>query len=60
VVSRGYHLTALPTNRLRTASEWLFTAVGSRPPVQLGLVPGPEVPLETDAPELVHPAKEAS
>ncbi|HYJ75777.1 MAG TPA: FAD-dependent oxidoreductase, partial [Kineosporiaceae bacterium] len=58
VVTRGYHLTALPANRVRTASEWLFTAVGSRPPVQLGLVPGGEVPLDTDAPELVHPGRE--
>jgi NADH dehydrogenase len=54
VVTRGYHLTALPANRVRTASEWLFTAVGSRPPVQLGLVPGAEVPLDTDAPEPAH------
>jgi NADH dehydrogenase len=60
VVTRGYHLTALPANRVRTASEWLFTAVGSRPPVQLGLVPGDEVPLDTDAPELVHPREGAS
>ena len=51
VVARGYHLSALPANRLRTASEWLFTAVGSRPPVQLGLVPGPEVPLDSHVPE---------
>jgi NADH dehydrogenase len=51
VVTRGYHLSALPANRLRTASEWLFTAVGSRPSVQLGLIHGPDVPLETHAPE---------
>jgi NADH dehydrogenase len=51
VVARGYHLGALPANRIRTASEWLFTAVGSRPSVQLGLVRGPDVPLEAQAPE---------
>ncbi|MEU4244708.1 NAD(P)/FAD-dependent oxidoreductase [Actinoplanes sp. NPDC026619] len=55
-VTRGYHLTALPANRFRTAADWLFTAAGSRPAVQLGLVPGPAVPLDTDAPELVHPS----
>jgi NADH dehydrogenase len=57
VVTRGYHLTALPANRVRTAADWLFTAAGSRPAVQLGLVPGPAVPLDTDAPELVHPSR---
>ncbi|MCO8277680.1 NAD(P)/FAD-dependent oxidoreductase [Actinoplanes sp. TRM 88003] len=54
VVTRGYHLTALPANRWRTAADWLFTALGSRPAVQLSLVPGPAVPLDTDAPELIH------
>ena len=52
-VTRGYHLTALPANRVRTAADWLFAAVSSRPGVQLGLVPGPAVPLDTDAPELI-------
>lgn len=57
VVARGYHLTALPANRVRTAADWLFTAAGSRPAVHLGLVPGRAVPLDTDAPELVHPSR---
>ena len=56
-VTRGYHLSALPANRLRTATEWVFTAVGSRPGVELGLVPGPAVPLDTDTPELVHESR---
>ncbi|WP_127507822.1 NAD(P)/FAD-dependent oxidoreductase [Actinoplanes solisilvae] len=56
-ITRGYHLSALPANRVRTVADWLFTAAGSRPPVQLGLVPGPAVPLDTDAPELVHPSR---
>ncbi|MFI5907975.1 NAD(P)/FAD-dependent oxidoreductase [Dactylosporangium sp. NPDC051541] len=46
-VTRGYHLTALPANRLRTVASWLFTAAGARPGVGLGLVRGPAVPLET-------------
>jgi NADH dehydrogenase len=49
-VTRGYHLAALPANRLRTAADWLLTAASSRPGVQLGLVPGNAVPLE----ELAH------
>lgn len=53
-VARGYHLLALPANRARTAADWLFTAVGARPTVQLGLVPGAAVPLDTAAPELLH------
>ncbi|MCY1141617.1 NAD(P)/FAD-dependent oxidoreductase [Actinoplanes sp. Pm04-4] len=57
-VTRGYHLTALPANRVRTATDWLFTAVSSRPGVQLGLVPGPAVPLDTDAPELIASRKD--
>jgi len=56
-VTRGYHLTAMPANRLRTATDWLFSAVGSRPAVQLGLVPGAMVPLDTDAPETVQPPR---
>ena len=30
-VTRGYHLSALPANRLRTAADWLFAAVGHGP-----------------------------
>jgi len=30
LVTRGYHLAALQTNRLRTATDWLFTATGRR------------------------------
>jgi NADH dehydrogenase len=60
VVTRGYHLTALPTYRARTAADWLFTALGSRPPVHLGLVAGAAVPLDTDAPELVRRRRQGS
>jgi len=44
----------LPANRSRTAADWPFAAAGSRPSVQLGLVPGVAVPLDTAAPELIH------
>ncbi|MFR9775645.1 NAD(P)/FAD-dependent oxidoreductase [Micromonospora sp. MS34] len=53
-VTRGYHLAALPAGRARVAADWLLTALGSRPAVGLGLVPGPAVPLETGAPETLH------
>ncbi|TQJ23458.1 NADH dehydrogenase [Micromonospora sp. A202] len=53
-MARGYHLLSLPANRARTAADWLFAAVGSRPSVQLGLVPDAAVPLDTAAPELAR------
>lgn len=51
VVTRGYHLLALPGNRARTAADWLLGAVMSRQTVQLGLVSPAAVPLETASPE---------
>jgi NADH dehydrogenase len=54
VVTRGYHLMALPgmANRVRTAVDWALDALLGRQSVQLGLVRGPHVPLDTDSPEL--------
>jgi NADH:ubiquinone reductase (H+-translocating) len=49
-VTRGYHLLAMPGNRTRTAVDWLLDAVLGRETVQLGLVRGTAVPLETEAP----------
>jgi NADH dehydrogenase len=53
-VTRGYHLTAMPGNRVRTAADWLLDAVLPRQTVQLGLVRSTAVPLETAAPERPH------
>jgi NADH dehydrogenase len=53
-VTRGYHLLALPGNRVRTAADWLLDAVLPRQTVQLGLVRANAVPLETAAPERPH------
>jgi NADH:ubiquinone reductase (H+-translocating) len=53
-VTRGYHLTAMPGNRVRTAADWLLDAVLPRQTVQLGLVRANAVPLETAAPERPH------
>jgi NADH:ubiquinone reductase (H+-translocating) len=55
-VTRGYHLLSMPTNRARIAADWLLDAVLPRQTVQLGLVRGPNVPLETASPELEHAA----
>jgi NADH dehydrogenase len=51
-VTRGYHLLAMPGNRVRVAADWLLDAVLPRRDVQLGLVPARSVPLDTDAPEV--------
>ncbi len=50
VVTRGYHLYSLPGNRGRTAASWLTETAFGREGVQLGLVRGKDVPLDTDAP----------
>ncbi len=49
-VTRGYHLLSLPSNRVRTAVDWLTEAALPRQSVQLGLVRSGDVPLDTDAP----------
>jgi NADH dehydrogenase len=41
----------MPGNRVRTAADWLLDALLPRQTVQLGLVRGTAVPLETAAPE---------
>jgi NADH dehydrogenase len=38
VVTRGYHLYALPANRPRVATDWLNDVVEHRQFVRLGLV----------------------
>jgi NADH:ubiquinone reductase (H+-translocating) len=55
-VTRGYHLAAMPGNRVRTAADWLLDAVLPRQTVQLGLVRAAAVPLETATPERPHGA----
>jgi NADH dehydrogenase len=37
-VTRGYHLYALPANRMRVAADWLINIVGRHQFVQLGLI----------------------
>jgi NADH dehydrogenase len=50
-VARGYHLAAMPGNRVRVAADWLLNAVLPRQVVQLGLVRSWSVPLDTASPE---------
>ncbi|MER6142586.1 NAD(P)/FAD-dependent oxidoreductase [Streptomyces sparsogenes] len=58
LVTRGYHLMAMPGNRVRVAADWLLDAVLPPQGVQLGLVRSWSVPLDTEAPERVRtPAK---
>jgi NADH:ubiquinone reductase (H+-translocating) len=49
VVTRGYHLLALPGNRARTVTDWTLDAVMARQTVQLGLVP--DLTLATTTPK---------
>ncbi|MFG1647616.1 NAD(P)/FAD-dependent oxidoreductase [Amycolatopsis sp. NPDC049252] len=51
-VTRGYHLMAMPGNRVRTVADWILEAATGRQTVQLGLVRSGSVPLDTDSPEL--------
>ncbi|MFI6851453.1 FAD-dependent oxidoreductase [Streptomyces sp. NPDC050416] len=53
-VTRGYHLAAMPGNRVRVAADWLLDAVLPRQAVQLGLVRSWSVPLDTSSPELAR------
>ena len=50
VVTRGYHLLSMPGNRVRVAADWLLNTVLPRQGVQLGLVPGSAVPLDSEFP----------
>jgi NADH dehydrogenase len=52
LITRGYHLISLPANRVRTAADWLMDLALPRQTVQLGLVRGSAVPLDTATPEL--------
>lgn len=47
VVTRGYHLAAMPGNRVRTAADWLLHAALGSEEIQLNLVRASQVPLET-------------
>ncbi|GGZ05143.1 NAD(P)/FAD-dependent oxidoreductase [Streptomyces poonensis] len=53
-VTRGYHLAAMPGNRIRVAADWVLDAVLPRQAVQLGLVRSWSVPLDTASPEVAR------
>ncbi|MCH5670443.1 FAD-dependent oxidoreductase [Streptomyces gilvus] len=55
-VTRGYHLAAMPGNRVRVAADWFLDAVLPRQAVQLGLVRSWSVPLDTASPEVARVA----
>jgi NADH:ubiquinone reductase (H+-translocating) len=52
-VTRGYHLLSMPGNRVRVAGDWLLGAVLGRQGVQLGLIRGEAVPLDTAKPTVI-------
>ncbi|MBC6459817.1 NAD(P)/FAD-dependent oxidoreductase [Actinomadura sp. HBU206391] len=49
VVASGYHLMAIPSNRLRICADWTLEALLSRQVVQLGMVPPSSVRLAATA-----------
>ncbi|WP_410535441.1 NAD(P)/FAD-dependent oxidoreductase [Streptomyces sp. KL2] len=51
LVTRGYHLAAMPGNRIRVAADWALDAVLRRQAVQLGVLDAWSVPLDTASPE---------
>jgi NADH dehydrogenase len=59
-VTRGYHLLAIPSNRVRIATDWLLDAVLPRQTIALGVVRGDAVRLtEEPAPTTGTPAMAA-
>jgi NADH dehydrogenase len=50
-VTRGYHLLSMPGNRVRVLADWTLDALLPKQGVQLGLVRGEAVPLDSAAPE---------
>ena len=54
LVTRGYHLLAMPANRVRVATDWLLEAVQPRQAVQLGMVRSGSVPIDSPSPELAR------
>ncbi|MGW9043438.1 NAD(P)/FAD-dependent oxidoreductase [Streptomyces lydicus] len=53
-LTRGYHLMAMPGNRVRVAADWLLDAVLPRQGVHLGLVSPWSVPLDSASPEVAR------
>ncbi|MEU3603140.1 NAD(P)/FAD-dependent oxidoreductase [Streptomyces sp. NPDC006798] len=51
-VTRGYHLAAMPGNRIRVAADWLLEAALPPQAVQLGMIRAGSVPLDSTSPEL--------
>ncbi|MGP3987054.1 NAD(P)/FAD-dependent oxidoreductase [Streptomyces sp. 3N207] len=54
LVTRGYHLAAMPGNRIRVLADWALDAVLPRQAAQLGLVRSWSVPLESSSPEIAR------
>jgi NADH dehydrogenase len=59
-VTRAYHLSSMPGNRVRVSADWLLEAVLPRQAVQLGLLDPAAIPLDSATPEVPAPASRAS
>jgi NADH dehydrogenase len=55
MLAGGYHLMAIPENRLRITADWTLEALQSRQVVQFGLVPPASVRLAATAEEPAPP-----
>jgi NADH dehydrogenase len=51
-VTRGYHLTAMPGNRLRVLTDWVLNAATPPEATSFGLIDAGSVPLDPDQPRV--------
>jgi NADH:ubiquinone reductase (H+-translocating) len=49
-VTRGYHLGAMPGNRLRVLTDWMLNGITSPEPTSLDVITAESVPLDPDHP----------
>ncbi|HEY1664712.1 MAG TPA: FAD-dependent oxidoreductase [Trebonia sp.] len=51
LVTRGYHLTAMPGNRMRVLTDWTLNGITSPEPTSLSAIDAPPVPLDVNEPQ---------
>ena len=49
-VTRGYHLSAMPGNRMRVLTDWALNAATPPEPTSFGVISAESVPLDVDRP----------
>jgi NADH dehydrogenase len=50
LVTRGYHLTVMPGNRMRVLTDWTLNGITSPEPTSLSAIDAPPVPLDVNSP----------